>query len=82
VFIDPAITSRFWFSKGSALLPLSHLSEASPALVQRNARRALNEIGLSASGYCSSEQSQPRHNDLNAGIWMRAVRRAKKSIVR
>src|SRR5262245_48259068 len=25
------------------------------------------------------EQSQPRHNDLNAGIWMRAVRRARQS---
>ena len=46
---------------------------------KENARRALKEIGLSASGSCSKEQSQPRHEDLNAGIWIRAVRRARKA---
>src|SRR5208283_5687916 len=29
-----------------------------------------NEIGLSASGYCSKEQSQPRDTDPNPGMWM------------
>ena len=35
-----------------------------------------NEIGASASGILLKEQSTPRHRDLNAGIWIRAVRRA------
>ncbi len=35
------------------------------------------EIGASASGILLREQSTPRHKDLEAGIWMRAVRRAK-----
>jgi hypothetical protein len=33
-------------------------------LKKKNARRALKEIGLSASGFCSKEQFQPRHFDL------------------
>jgi hypothetical protein len=64
------------------LFQASHLAERcdrqadANLKVKRNARRTLKEIGLSASGSCSGEQSQPRHKDLNAGIWIRAVRRA------
>jgi hypothetical protein len=39
-----------------------------------------NEIGASASGILLNEQSTPRHKDLEAGIWMRAVRRARQFI--
>jgi hypothetical protein len=36
-----------------------------------------NEMGLFRKAEtCSEEQSTPRHKDLKAGIWMRAVRRA------
>jgi len=41
-----------------------------------------NEIGASASGILLKEQSTPRHKDLKAGIWMRAVRRAIKKMSR
>jgi hypothetical protein len=34
-------------------------------------------MGLSVKRNLLVEQSTPRHNDLNAGIWMSAVRRAK-----
>jgi hypothetical protein len=37
------------------------------------------EIGASASGILLREQSTPRHKDLKAGIWMRAIRRAPQS---
>jgi len=42
-----------------------------------DARRTLKEIGASASGILLKEQSTPRHGDLNAGIWIGAVRRAR-----
>jgi hypothetical protein len=41
--------------------------------------RTLKEIGASASGILLMEQSTPRHKDLEAGIWMRAVRRADRA---
>jgi hypothetical protein len=34
-------------------------------------------LAFSASGILLNEQSTPRHNDLNAGIWIRAVRRVQ-----
>lgn len=39
--------------------------------------RTLKELGASASGILLMEQSTPRHKDLEAGNWMRAVRRAE-----
>ena len=41
-----------------------------------NARRAPNGDWPIRKRILLREQSQPRHDDLNAGIWMRAVRRA------
>jgi hypothetical protein len=37
-------------------------------------------MGASASGILLREQSTPRHKDLEAGIWIRAVRRANSSV--
>ena len=45
---------------------------------KENARRTPQEIGASASGMLLKDLSTPRHKDLNAGIWIRAVRRARK----
>ena len=45
------------------------------SLEKENARRTPKEIGLSVRTLLR-EQSQPRLKDLNAGIWIRAVRRA------
>ena len=36
----------------------------------------IKEMGASASGILLIEQSTPRHKDLEAGIWIGAVRRA------
>jgi len=42
----------------------------------KNARRALKGDWPIRKRILLKEQSQPRLKDLNAGIWMRAVRRA------
>ena len=45
---------------------------------KKNARRALKGDWPIRKRILLKEQSQPRLKDLNAGIWMRAVRRAPK----
>jgi hypothetical protein len=47
--------------------------------LDENEKRATNaqmRWALPQAETCSEEQSTPRHKDLGAGIWMRAVRRA------